>query len=353
MSETHRGCYHQPMSTVARAHRSSVAFAMAILWASGCMGPSHSEAKSSIGEERRRYVDDQRAPDLASSLRAVRCALDRGGEDWKAARDLFDACRTPEDWREVVEGLDIIHMRSKWIADEPMHVWIRGCDWTGSPWRITVVPTDARLDVVTAQEPGGGEWGGTPGPWVHTLGLARSDMTSVDFDVSIYLSGATSTHAAELRWFGRIRKPITVVESLDVAIPILRSPTLDGVVRESISLVRTDREVGIPFEIQVNLPNPGDSNGVSLRIELWRGDTYMQSIDVPCHGVGPRLFGGGWGAGGLSGVPPEMTIERASSERWTLHVTGTNEGLLDSWAVERAWGGEFTMPLSEAMGNAW
>jgi len=291
--------------------------------------------------------------ELSESIRAYCRARERGAVDEDALMRIRRACDTEGEWRQVVEGLDVIHMRSKWPKGEPLRAWIRGCDWVTPAWRVTAVPVHARLREISASSPD--STCGNAAMWdiaqhrMLPVGDPFDGLTFIDWDVTIDLATDDGFMPTVPAWSGRIRSPIELVASIDDVIPVVRLPALDLVVRNTVSVSRVRGDPRPPYEVWLCATDPDFTTGLSAIVELRRAEDVVEVVSVPVRRSDPRYAPVEGARADLTHLPYDMTPARADAERWTLRVIGTNAGLLDSWEVERAWGGEFTMPLSEAM----
>lgn len=181
------------------------------------------------------------------------------------------------------------------------------------------------------------------------VGFPEKNEPFVDWDVTVQLAGAVPSEWSPV-WSGCVRVPVQLVASVDEVIPLVRVPRLDNVVREGIAVSSHTTDAGRTYRVSLGATDEDFTTGISVRIEARRGEVLIESVLVPLRlDVEPQRGVTNMAQAELSNIPAGMTPNVANQEHWTLHVTGTNEGLLDSWEVERAWGGEFTMPLSEAM----
>lgn len=282
-----------------------------------------------------------------------------------------------EQWRRLLLDGGALRVRARWPAGEPLAVSARDLAWLDSDMVLVLDPLDANLRRVQV-----GLFGqGCGGAWMFALdGLLhqplghlplgehvltfRIEMWTLDeliwpglhpwladyrdrkegSERGIVLHRETEPRKPRVLATGELTWSVEIVPTLDDAIPPVTTPELDRAVERALSISFQNEGGDVPaLRIARGAPIL-ERLGLSLLIEVRENSEVRESVrwsKGKQHAfVNPETVE-------LSSLPRELERDPFRRRPWTVHVSGTSEGVLRSWGIDRRWSGTLILPLEE------
>ncbi len=259
-------------------------------------------------------------------------------------RDLEDAV-----WREALERCGAIKMRRRWLAGRPLAVSIEIPRWLGDA-RLSVSPVTAGLHAAVATRSPkcfNAEVAEREANFHQELGeLAPGEHT---IEVICRVEQGTLGNYRQA-WTGRLRFPVTVVETMDEAVPPVSNAALEEAVVDSLFV---DDEAWLSIDPDVVRHHELATTGLSLLVEvlhngeaigsvpLLAGRANWWNVAVSSHHLGQLAL---FDSDQLPGVPSTPLDAKFGAE-WSLRIRGVSAGLLKLWDATQRWEGEVLIPL--------
>jgi hypothetical protein len=143
---------------------------------------------------------------------------------------------------------------------------------------------------------------------------------------------------------GRLHLDITLVATLDEALPPVSTPQVNAAVGRTLAL-RVDGRGRMRPRILAPDPDDVDLRGLArvLEIELLengyvRERRRLNATEVDLHN---------WLLEPFKCAPPSLALDRRACAGWSLRVRGSDDGVLRSWDCDRRWTGEIVLTLDE------
>jgi hypothetical protein len=283
-------------------------------------------------------------------------------------RLLAGVAPTDGQWRNALVRSGAIRWHEKWPATEPFALsmqvpkWLDGCalrltwEHSGSAKGGTLFPS----------------WCGTCSSGQERRGLYQElaplsvGAHHLDFQVEIEKSKTRglfpkADRPARIVWRGSLALDVEVVPTIDAAMPPVTGTEMDRAVRESLGVSFSDwadgRSAILVLDPDYSVHPMLATTALSLQIEVMRGDEVLEtkqlrasdydrtalSISVSKARARSVAFASS------PAIPPDLEEDSSPREGWHLRVTGKSDGVLRNWAANRRFGGQFDLPLDEAI----
>ncbi len=284
-------------------------------------------------------------------------------------------------WRKALLETGTIRVRKRWPVDVPFAVNMHKPAWLG-PALITLTRRGASVRTATrgAIRPiGCGTCQFDSNCERHfEFGYVELGEQAIDFDVRIergmtsnelikaqlkarrlgVKSGINQGSPPPVLWSGALKIEVEGVASLDDALPPVCEREHDAAVREALSLAFRSKRRGQPQSRsgELSLAAPDDRAlhglGLSLNVELLKGDTVMEQLHLLATSPGAGPFGRdpreGWKRP-LQALPRSLESDSADRSAWSVRVVGVETDALRLWDATQRWDGELTLSLDELL----
>jgi hypothetical protein len=297
---------------------------------------------------------------------------------------------SPEQWRRVLVDLGTLRWHARWPAGELFALSLRPPAWS-DPFELVLLPerTDvplalARMGMVRDRFCGNA-WHGAlsrwdyqplgrlpPGPQPLPLRLELralrdkriQELQRDDWDVRDALDRArggpgllTPRPSLDpepvdvLVATSELVLDVTIVPTLDDALPPVSSPAVDAAVGTTLSL-RFDAD-GAWLHADAAAPDDPRLAGLArvLAVEVLEDAAVRARLTL--RPTQEDFTGFGWLGGAVAALPPALAFDRIERARWTVRVRGSDDGILHSWGCDRRWTGEVVVSLDELLDRGY
>lgn len=279
-------------------------------------------------------------------------------------------------WRRALIDTGVVRWRERWPRDVPFTICLRRAEWMG---RILMVLDAHRAGWTPAMvQSYSGSCTSSEEPFYmyQRLGPLESRDTEVVLDVRVerqangrdaeyYLRGAIGADEAsqgkdgELLWSGTLTLPVSVVASIDDALPPVRSTELDRAV---------ERAFGIGFEYERKswsdvsfwlCDAPPELLGIAfcLEVDVLRDGVVVDSVLLGATArdrsresdEAEQRWGQTSGWARLEHVPSTLEAVRATHSVWSFRLHGGTKGAPLYWNATRRWAGDLVLSLDDVI----